>query len=91
MVEPDYRWCAGTCLAMEKGDPDIMDYPPRPKDEKIVNRVMKYGIFTQMLAQSGAVLSAFMVGLYWTISATIDPNANPVMAVCNLTGSMPAY
>jgi len=68
-------------LAMEKGDPDIMDYPPRPKNEKIVNSVMKYGILTQMLAQSGAVLSAFVIGLYWTISDSADPDVNPVMAV----------
>jgi Ca2+-transporting ATPase len=52
-------------LAMEKGDPDVMEQPPRPKDEPIVNRTMKIGIAVQTVAQTGAVLGAFVLGLLW--------------------------
>ena len=68
-------------LALEKGDPDIMEQPPRPKAEKIVNRTMKFGIFIQMVAQSSAVLGAFVTGLYMQIPANIISDANPVLAV----------
>jgi Ca2+-transporting ATPase len=52
-------------LAMEKGDPDVMERPPRPKDEPIVNGTMKIGIAVQTVAQTGAVLGAFVLGLLW--------------------------
>jgi Ca2+-transporting ATPase len=68
-------------LAMEKGDPDIMEQPPRPKTEMIINRTMKYGIFIQTLAQSSAVLGAFAIGLYWTIQSSISADTNPLLAV----------
>jgi Ca2+-transporting ATPase len=54
-------------LAMEKGDPDIMDHKPRPKDEPIINKSMQLGILVQTFAQTGAVLTAFLVGLYWEL------------------------
>ena len=52
-------------LAMEKGDPDIMDQKPRAKDEPIVNRTMGLGIIIQTITQTGAVLTAFVLGLIW--------------------------
>ena len=52
-------------LAMEKGDPDSMTRPPRPKDEPIVNRTMWLGIVVQTITQTGAVLGAFVLGLVW--------------------------
>jgi len=52
-------------LAMEKGDPDIMEQPPRPKSESIVNSSMQLGMFIQTIAQTTAVLGAFLLGLYW--------------------------
>jgi Ca2+-transporting ATPase len=52
-------------LAMEKGDPDIMEQKPRPKNEPIVNGVMGLGIGIQTVAQTGAVLFAFCIGLLW--------------------------
>ena len=52
-------------LAMEKGDPDIMDRKPRPKSEPIVNKLMGIGIGVQTVAQTGAVLFAFCIGLLW--------------------------
>lgn len=56
-------------LAMEKGDPDAMERKPRPKNEPIVNASMRVGIFVQMFAQSGAVLTAFALGLLWELGA----------------------
>jgi Ca2+-transporting ATPase len=56
-------------LAMEKGDPDIMDQKPRAKNEPIVNRSMGVGIIVQTFAQTGAVLGAFIMGLAWHLEA----------------------
>ena len=56
-------------LAMEKGDPDIMDQQPRAKNEPIVNRSMSVGIIVQTFAQTGAVLGAFVMGLAWHLEA----------------------
>jgi len=56
-------------LAMEKGDPDIMDQKPRAKSEPIVNRSMGIGIIVQTFAQTGAVLTAFIMGLAWHLEA----------------------
>ncbi len=51
-------------LALEKGDPDGMQRPPRPKDEPIINGFMTTGIIIQTIAQSGVVLTAFCIGLF---------------------------
>ncbi len=50
-------------LGVEKGDPDIMDRPPRPVSEPIVNREMIIGIAVQTVAITTAVLIAFRIGL----------------------------
>lgn len=55
-------------LALEKGDPDIMTQKPRPKSEPIVNRAMAVGIVIQTVAQTGAVLGAFVTGLVWSLT-----------------------
>jgi len=67
-------------LAMEKGDPDIMDRKPRAKAEPIVNRSMGIGIVVQTFAQTGAVLTAFALGLAWHLEAGahIPAGANPL-------------
>ena len=66
---------------MEKGVPDIMDRPPRPKSESIVNKSMQLGMIVQTIAQTGAVLGAFLLGLYWTLggSAAIPAGVNPLI------------
>ncbi|MHB8778464.1 MAG: cation-translocating P-type ATPase [Anaerolineales bacterium] len=56
-------------LAMEKGDPDIMDQKPRAKNEPIINRSLGTGIVVQTFAQTGAVLAAFIMGLAWHLEA----------------------
>jgi Ca2+-transporting ATPase len=67
-------------LAMEKGDPDIMDRKPRAKSEPIVNRSMGVGIVVQTFAQTGAVLTAFVLGLIWHLEsgAVIPTGMNPI-------------
>ena len=50
-------------LGLEKGDPDIMDRPPRPPQEPVVNRSMVRGIAVQTVAITAAVLGAFVMGL----------------------------
>ncbi|NLZ70007.1 MAG: cation-translocating P-type ATPase [Clostridiaceae bacterium] len=50
-------------LGNEKGEPDIMEQPPRGRGESIINREMVLGIVTQSLAIFGAVYIAFMYGL----------------------------
>jgi len=52
-------------LGMETGDPDIMDRPPRPVHEPIINRLMTIGIGVQTVAITAAVLAAFYVGRMW--------------------------
>lgn len=67
-------------LAMEKGDPDIMERPPRPKSESIVNGPMRLGMFIQTIAQTGAVLGAFALGLLWHLEegAMVPAGINPI-------------
>jgi len=50
-------------LGLEKGDPDIMQQPPRPPREPIINRVMLIRIAIMTVALTAVVLTAFWVGL----------------------------
>jgi Ca2+-transporting ATPase len=50
-------------LAVEKGDPDIMEQAPRPVKEPIINRDMVIGIVVQTVVISLAVLAAFRLGM----------------------------
>lgn len=49
-------------LGVEKGDPDIMDRPPRPPSEPIINRLMQVGIVVQTFAITAITLAAFLIG-----------------------------
>ncbi len=51
-------------LGLEKGDPDIMNHPPRHPDEPVINRAMIWGIVIQGLVITLAVLGAFRISLY---------------------------
>ena len=70
-------------MAMEKGDPDVMRRPPRPKNEPIINQTMKQGIFIQTITQTGATLTAFALGLIWHLSkgAILPSGANPLVFI----------
>ena len=67
-------------LAMEKGDPDVMEHPPRPKNEPIINRSMQLGIVVMTIAETGAVLGAFAIGLLSDLGAAgaLPAGVNPV-------------
>ena len=67
-------------LAMEKGDPDIMDQKPRAKNEPIINKSMQLGLIIQTFAQTFAVLGAFALGLIWHLEAgaAIPSGMNPL-------------
>jgi Ca2+-transporting ATPase len=65
-------------LAVEKGDPDIMQQKPRAKSEPIVNRSMMWGLGVQTVAQTAAVLTAFALGLIWHLEAGAHVIGNPI-------------
>ncbi len=52
-------------LGLEKGDPDIMERPPRPVHEPIINRLMTLGISVQTVSITAVVLAAFYLGRMW--------------------------
>jgi Ca2+-transporting ATPase len=52
-------------LGLEKGDPDIMEQPPRPVREPIINRFMVVGMIVQTIAITTVVLVAYYAGLAW--------------------------
>jgi Ca2+-transporting ATPase len=72
-------------LAMEKGDPEIMKRPPRPPAEPVINAGMRLGIAIQTVAQTGAVLGAFVLGLLWHLRGgdAIPAGANPLAFLLN--------
>jgi Ca2+-transporting ATPase len=63
-------------LAMEKGDPDVMEQPPRKKDEPIINSTMRLGIAVQTVVQTLSVMTAFCLGLYWHLGDAIPAGTN---------------
>lgn len=67
-------------LAMEKGDPDIMENKPRPKNEPIIHGPMRLGIIIQTFTQTTAVLTAFALGLLWHLEAgaSVPAGVNPI-------------
>jgi Ca2+-transporting ATPase len=65
-------------LAMEKGDPDIMQRKPRPAQEPIINKSMGLGITVQTITQTGATLTAFAIGLLWHLQQSLPQGINPI-------------
>ena len=68
-------------LGLEKGDPDLMDQPPRNPDEPILNRFMLTGITIQTIAITAVTLIAYRIGL------TQFPEMAPTMAFVTLSFS----
>lgn len=66
-------------LGTEKGDPDIMEQPPRPPQEPIINRSMRLGVLVQTVAITAATLTAFGLGLRY------DPASAETMAFLTLS------
>ncbi len=52
-------------LGLEQGDPDLMERPPRPPDEPVINREMALGVIVQTVAITATVLLAYWRGLHW--------------------------
>ena len=52
-------------LGLEKGDPDIMQRPPRPTKEPVINRDMQIGMIFVPIADTIAVLGAFYLAMQW--------------------------
>ena len=50
-------------LGMEKGDPDIMQRPPRPTKEPVINLEMRIGVAVQAVVMTAAVLLAYYFAL----------------------------
>jgi P-type Ca2+ transporter type 2C len=50
-------------LGMEKGDPDIMNDPPRPPKEPVINRDMAIGISVVSIVDTIAILMVFYLGM----------------------------
>ena len=57
-------------LGMEKGEPGMMDRPPRPVGEPIINREMLIGIAVQSVVMTVAILSSYLM-------AGAKPGADP--------------
>ena len=69
-------------LATEKGDPDVMERKPRPKNEPIINRFMQIGIVIQTIAITAVTLSAYLLGLKLH---PLQPEYAEAMAFATLT------
>jgi len=75
-------------LGMEKGDPDIMDQPPRPASEPIINRLMRTGIVVQTIAITCVTLGAYLIGLkFWPVPAGQINDTAATMAFMTLSFS----
>lgn len=76
-------------LGLEKGDPDIMDRPPRPVKEPIINRFMVSGIVVQTIAITTIVLTAYYLPLSknWVIGDWTAGQVAQTMAFITLSAS----
>lgn len=52
-------------LGREKGDPDIMERPPRPPREPVINRPMQIALAVITIVLTATVLSAYTLGMNW--------------------------
>ncbi len=50
-------------LGLEKGEPDIMNRPPRRPDEPVITRTMLWRILIQGVVDTVVVLAAFRIGM----------------------------
>jgi Ca2+-transporting ATPase len=77
-------------LGIERGDPDIMQRPPRPAKEPIINAPMRWGIALQAVAVTFATLSAFVIGLRW-FSGHLESAQTMAFVALNMVELVVAY
>uniref|UniRef100_A0A0G4HGD6 P-type sodium-transporting ATPase4 n=1 Tax=Chromera velia CCMP2878 TaxID=1169474 RepID=A0A0G4HGD6_9ALVE len=59
--------CPAVALSKEPADPEIMDVPPRPKNQQLMTSDWWiYGILPHVFFQAIAVLGALVIGMYLT-------------------------
>ncbi len=65
-------------LGVEPADPDVMDRPPRPPEEPIIDRVLGINLVVQTIFKTGVTLAAYFL----TLNGTIDfgSNVEPLLA-----------
>ena len=75
-------------LAVEKGEPQVMQRPPRPKNEPIIKKSMRIGLTIQTVCQTAVALGAFLLGLWWHPGAALPPGQSPLLTLLrfNWTG-----
>ena len=71
-------------LGMEKGDPDIMERPPRPPHESIMNRSMLIRIGIITVALTAVTLTAFWLGMRWQGVTLAETMAFVTLALAEL-------
>ncbi|MBC7092622.1 cation-translocating P-type ATPase [Candidatus Bipolaricaulota bacterium] len=71
-------------LGLEKGEPDIMNRPPRSPKERIINRDMAVGILFQSGALTAAVLGAYALTLHGKYAAEADTLAFTTLVLAEL-------
>jgi Ca2+-transporting ATPase len=52
-------------LGLEKGEPDVMQHPPRKPHEPIINRRMLVNLIVQSASLAAAVLGVYAIGRQW--------------------------
>lgn len=75
-------------LGVEKGDPDIMDRPPREPDEPIINIDMQIGMVIQTIVMTLVTLIAFWVGHGDIKISGIDPSLTLAQTMAFITLSL---
>jgi Ca2+-transporting ATPase len=69
-------------LGLEQGDPDLMQRPPRPRGEAIIDRRMLEGIAVQTVVLTTVTLAAYGLGLRWAVKS---PELAETMAFVTLS------
>jgi P-type Ca2+ transporter type 2C len=68
-------------LGMEKGDPDIMNLPPRPVKEPVINWEMQIGTAVQAVAMTAGVLGAY----FWALKVMYPQDLERAQTIAFVT------